>query len=176
MVGDQERAAGLEVPVGAPQRLSVVVTPATHVDRPICPREVELVHRLHGEPGREAVLRRLRLSRGDHIGRDVGTIDVEAVGEQRHQDPPRPAPKVERRLPEPADCCSEVGPLLGLGHIELGPPARDQAVMPGLGLGNHRRRIRPITPSTRARQPHPETRRFSNTMTSWSSRLQRRVS
>ena len=143
------------MPVGAFQRLSIVITPATeakrtaHVDGPIRPGEVELVHRLHGESWRETTLHRLRLSQRDHVRRDVGTVDVEAVCKQRQKDPPRSAPKVERRLPKPSDRRSEVSQLLGLRHVELGPPTCHQAVMPRPELVTHGRTILRTTPTVR---------------------------
>jgi len=106
----------------------------THVDGPIRSRELELMHRLDGESRGETSFLRQRLSLSDHVRRDVGTVDIEAVTEQRHQDPPGSASNVECRLPEPADCRPEVGELLGLGHVELRPPTSHQPVMPGPGL------------------------------------------
>ena len=89
VVGDHQSASGVEVPMSAMQRLSIVVTPAadpkhaTHIDGPVRAAEVELVHRLHAESGFEAAAGSLRLGEGDHVGGYVATVDVEPLGQER---------------------------------------------------------------------------------------------
>src|SRR5665213_353362 len=144
VVCDQQRAVGLQVPVSAPQSLSVMFAAttdpkhATHVDGPVLSWEVQLIRRLHREAGRKAVLRCQRSSLCDHVCRYIGTVNVEALGEHRDQDPTGTAPKVERGLTKLPDCGSEIVEFLGLGGCdELGPPPRHQAVMPSPGFDDH---------------------------------------
>ena len=65
----------------------------------------------------------------DRVDRRVGAVDVEPVGDPRHEQPATPAADIECRLtgrdvaPEERD--------LGSIEVQVGPPAGDQAVMPG---------------------------------------------
>jgi hypothetical protein len=85
---------------------------ATHVDGPVRPPKVELVHRLHRESRGETSFDRLGPRQGNHVGRDVRAVDVETVGEQGNEYPTITAPNVEGRLSKFPDRGSEVGLLL----------------------------------------------------------------
>ncbi len=67
-------------------------------DRPVAARQVELVHRLRVEVRRRQPLALAPLTDAlEHVGRDVGAVDVEPGLEIRHQQPPRAARR--RRAP-----------------------------------------------------------------------------
>ena len=111
--------------------------PAADDDRPVAARQVELVHRLRVEVRRRQPLSLAALADAlEHVRRDVRAVDVEPRVEIRHEQPARAARGVERRLarlderPEPVD----LRPV----EVELGPPTRDESVVPGLrGGGAH---------------------------------------
>ena len=60
------------------------------------------------------------------------TADIEARAEERHEQPAGAAGDVERGLAR-LDVALEVRDLRAFG-VELGPPLRDEAVVPGLRL------------------------------------------
>src|SRR4029453_1494706 len=60
--------------------------PPTDVDRPVLPREIQLVHRLPMEPRSQSVAMRPLPAKVEHVRRDVAAIHVEAraeVGDQQ---------------------------------------------------------------------------------------------
>ena len=124
------RRSGLGVPLARaaePER-------AAHEDRPVRPRQVELVHRLYDERRRQPLALGLLATVRHHVRRDVAAVDVEPGPEVRDQQPPRSARDVERRLTVMLDVALEVRDLVRAEVVvELRPPGRDQAVMPRLG-------------------------------------------
>lgn len=70
----------------------------------------------------------------EHVRRDVAAVDVEAGVQIRDQQPTRPAGDVECGLPGLDERAEEVD--LGAVEVELGPPARDEAVVPGARLAH----------------------------------------
>ena len=140
LVVEHERPAGLEVLVQATQPLAVVLASAAEPeaaaddDRAVATRQVELVHRLRVEVRLRQLLALAALADAlEHVGRDVRAVDVEPCLEIGHEQPPGAARGIERRLagldelPEPVD----LRPV----EVELRPPARDEAVVPGLRAG-----------------------------------------
>src|SRR3954465_1096095 len=114
-------------------------------DRPVPPRRLELVHRLHEERRRQSLARRFLAAERDHVRRDVAAVDVEAGTKVRDQQPACPASDVERRLTASLDVPPEVGNLVRPELVvELRPPPRDQAVVPGL-----RSAVQPLPPRSR---------------------------
>jgi hypothetical protein len=91
------------------------------------------VQRLRVELRRFEALSRCALTaEGQHVGRDVASVDIEPRLEPGHEQPPRTASDVESGLSgfdEPAEI---VG--LGAAEIELCPPSRNEPVVPGLRL------------------------------------------
>src|SRR5438094_1141605 len=85
--------------------------------------------------------RQLPSSRRNHVGRYVDAIDVKPLGRERHQKPSRSASEIEHRLAELLDRRPVVAELVRLCDVELGPPPRDQPVVPGPGLLIHARKI-----------------------------------
>ena len=68
----------------------------------------------------------------EHVGRDIAAVDVQAGLQQREQEAARATAKVEGGLAVALDEPLVEGQLSRVRFVELGPPARDQAVMPGL--------------------------------------------
>jgi hypothetical protein len=137
LVVQHEETTGLEVVAKPPKRLEILLAgcseaeAATHEDRAVAARHVELVHRLRVQVrGQALALGRLPTER-EHVGRDVGAVDVQAGPEVRKEQASRPARDVERRLA----CLDERAEVVDLraGEVELGPPACDDAVVPCLG-------------------------------------------
>ena len=108
---------------------------ATDEDGPVRPHEVKLVHRLHRESRCETAFGGLGRCQSDHVRRYVRTVDVEPSGEKGNEYPTITAPNIERRLSKFPDRGSVVGQLIGLGAVELHPPAGDQTVVPSPRLG-----------------------------------------
>jgi hypothetical protein len=77
-------------------------------------------------------LRRLAAER-EHVGGDVAAVDVEPGAKKRHEEATGAAGDVERRLAAFLDDAPEVRDLRP-ADVELGPPARDNAVVPGGGV------------------------------------------
>ena len=121
----------------APERCEVLLAraaetePAADDDSPIQPRQLQLVHRLRVEPRRQPFPFRPLAAESEHVRRDVATVHVQAGAKPRHEQAPGPARHVERRLPTVLDEALEVGDL-GAVRVEHRPPARNDAVVPGL--------------------------------------------
>ncbi len=119
------------------ERLEILLTGAAKAEaaadeeRPVTPGQLELVHRLGVQRRSETFPLGGSTAEREHVGRDVATVDVEARAEEGEQQPARSARDVERRLSVRLDLPPEVVEL-GASLIELGPPARDDAVVPRL--------------------------------------------
>ena len=122
--------------VDATQRLGVVLALTAEAeasadeDRAIAARQVELVQRLRVEVRSEALLLGALAAQRQHVGRDVAAVDVEAGPEIRQEEAPGPAGGVERGLTfldEPPEVVD-----LGARVVELGPPLRNEPVVPRL--------------------------------------------
>jgi hypothetical protein len=128
------------VVVEAPERLEVVLPPAAEAeaaaddDRPIAPRQVELVHGLRVQVRGQTLRLGPLPAEGQHVGGDVAAVDVEAGLQKRHEQPAGSARDVERRLP----CLDEALEVRDLwaGSVELRPPLRDEPVVPRLRLAH----------------------------------------
>lgn len=146
---EDEHATRLEMVVEAPKGFPVMIAVATdaeratHVDRPVAARKVELVRCLRVQVRREPLALGPLPTQGEHVRREVGPVDIKPVAEERDQHPAGPARHVERRLPRLDVRAEELD--LGTVEVELGPPPRDESVVPGLGfgrrLGGHGRAI-----------------------------------
>jgi hypothetical protein len=140
LVIEHERASRLEMLVEPPEPLDVVLAiatepePAAEHDRRVATREVELVHGLRVEPRRRHALPLGALAaEREHVGGDVAAVDVEPRLKIRHEEPPGAARDVERGLSRLHEALEVVD--LGTVEVELGPPPRDEAVVPGLRAG-----------------------------------------
>src|SRR5207244_5661274 len=96
-------------------------TPA-YDDRPVTPRQAQLVHRLRVETGRQSLLLGPLAAERKHVGRHVATVDVQAGAQPRHQQPSGPAGDIERRLAAILDEALEIRDL-GPVPVEHRPPA-----------------------------------------------------
>ncbi len=70
---------------------------------------------------------------GDHVGRRVDAVDVQAIGDPRHQQPPGSAGGVEGRLTGLDDRAEELD--LRPVEVEVRPPLGDQTVVPRDDVG-----------------------------------------
>ena len=87
------------------------------------------MHRLRVERRCETFARRRLATQREHVLGDVAAVDIEAGSEIREQQAPGAAGDVQSRLPR-FDVPLEVLDLLA-ALVELGPPAGNDAVMPG---------------------------------------------
>jgi hypothetical protein len=140
---EQQRAAGIEAVVKAPERLDVLLPRApepectAHEDRPVAPGRIELVHRRDEQPGREPLAARLLAAERDHVRRQVTAADVETRPQAGQEQPSRAARHVERGLAVAFHPAEEVRDLMGPEVVvELRPPLRDQPVVPGVRGGS----------------------------------------
>src|SRR5205823_6116126 len=103
-------------------------------DRLVQAGRVELVHCLHEGRRRQPFARGLLAAERDHVRRDVATVDVEPRAEIWKEQAAGPARDVERRLAVAFDAPLKVRDLVRPKVVvELGPPFRDQPVVPCLG-------------------------------------------
>jgi hypothetical protein len=136
LVVDDEHAAGLELLLEPPQRQSILLASASEPESPadenglVATRRIELVHRLDEERRSEPLALGLLPAERDHVRRHVAAVDVEPGSEVRDEQPSGAAGDVERRLTA-LDVLLEVRDL-GTVLVELGPPLRDEPVVPGL--------------------------------------------
>src|SRR5439155_6672705 len=104
-----------------------------HIDRPVPPREIELMHRLSVQPRRQTVCLRSLTTQRKHVIGDVDAIHFESRLKIGNEQPAGPARDVERRL------CrfNEGSEVLDLRarRFELSPPLRDESVVPRRRLG-----------------------------------------
>ncbi len=109
VLADDEAAARGELAVAAAERLGILLPLAAEaegiadVDRPVRPRQAELVHCLLVQPRRQAVPRGLLVAEGEHVGREVAAVDVQAGLQQGKQEAARATAEVERGLAVPLD-------------------------------------------------------------------------
>ena len=91
------------------------------------------MHGLRIQVRRQALGFRAFATKRQHVRREVTTVDVQARPEVRDEEPSGPARDVESRLTVVLDELLEVRDL-GAVHVELGPPSRNDPVVPGLRL------------------------------------------
>ena len=149
LVVEHERASRLELVEDAPQALGVVLAVAAEPesaadeDRPVRPRDVELVQGLCVEARRIEAFSRGPLARErEHVGRDVAAVDVELGTQVGHEQAARAAGCVKCRLTG-FDEAAEVVDLRTV-EVELRPPTRDETVVPGLRRGAVRHADAPV--------------------------------
>ncbi len=100
-----------------------------HHDGAIAARQFELVHRLLVQRNAQSLRIGSSLAPTQHVGRRVTAVDVDPDSPQRQQQAPGPATGVERGLAARLYRAPEVLNVVAV-VIELGPPARHQAVVP----------------------------------------------
>src|SRR5215510_4034125 len=108
----------------------------TDKDRLIGTRQIEFVHRLRIQPGRESLWHGFFLAPGKHVGRDVTTVHVQTRSQIGQEQTPRATSDIEGGLAIALDAVLEVGDLWS-HSIELRPPLSHQTIMPDLWLRCH---------------------------------------
>ena len=132
---ESELSAWNQVRTNSPQTFKVLLAShsqaecTTHDGGPIFSRKVELVRRLHVELRSATHRTGSRTTRADHVGRCVDAVDVEATPYPRHQQSSAAACHIERWLTGGNVRAKEFN--FGTVHVEVGPPAGNQPVMPG---------------------------------------------
>jgi hypothetical protein len=113
---------------------------AARDDRAVAARRLECVQRLREQCRLEARATRGLAATLDHVGGDVAAVHVVAGPQPRHEEPPRAASRVERRLAALDERAVVVD--LRPADVEERPPVRDEPVVPGLRLFGHGARHR----------------------------------
>src|SRR3972149_3210304 len=127
-----EAAQGLLVMV---PRAAEAKSTADH-DRPVLARQCKVVHRLMVEARREAFAAGFLGAECEHVGGDVGAVDVQACAQEWDQEPSRPTSDIKGGFAIPLDELPEVIDLRAI-RVELGPPACDETIVPDLGMVGH---------------------------------------
>ena len=109
---------------------------AADEDRPVPPWRRERVHGLHEERRRQPLARRLLPTALDHVAGDVAAVHVEPGAQVGDQQASGAAGDVQCRPAVPLDVPLEVRDLVRPEVVvELGPPRRDESVVPRLRIG-----------------------------------------
>jgi len=125
----EEAAQGLLVLMA---RAAEAKSAADH-DSLVFARQCKVMHRLMIKARRETFAAGFLGAEIEHVGGDVGAVDVQACAEEWDEEPSRPTRDIKGGFAIPLDELPEAIDL-GAIRVELSPPACDEAIVPHLEL------------------------------------------